>query len=180
MLHCWNYNVDMNRNKQLFKQFWGSRILTELKSVPWSTKKALNLNRNITFQVSIDIIRRKEIDRATWRHIKTIHRLQIQMNTTFFCEKTDEYSNSISITSSWKGIAGPPLMFLGFNRGSNNSKKAFPPELLKLKKISISLFCMVSSPMPVGSNHKHTNWPVIVEYKDTFMHSNCSQWTKIE
>lgn len=38
-------------------------------------------------------------------------------------------------TSSWNGIAGPPLIFLGFNRGSNESKKAFPPGLLKSDKI---------------------------------------------
>jgi hypothetical protein len=40
----------------------------------------------------------------------------------------------IFVTSSWKGIAGPPLMFLGFNLDSNNPRKAFPPGLHKLKR----------------------------------------------
>ncbi|KAF1883049.1 hypothetical protein Lal_00003231 [Lupinus albus] len=34
------------------------------------------------------------------------------------------------LTSSSKGIDGPPLVFLGFNRGSNDSRNAFPPLLI--------------------------------------------------
>lgn len=32
-------------------------------------------------------------------------------------------------TSSSNGMQGPPLLFLGFNRSNNVSKKAFPPSL---------------------------------------------------
>lgn len=81
-----------------------------------------------------------------------------------------------TLTSSTNGIEGPPFMFFGFKRGNSASLKAFPALLSFARKVYILVpqeYVRTYKELTGKLVHSGEDLPVIVEYKNIFLHCNC-------